>query len=186
MNLTLPMRCILTVTTRLLSGLVLPGLALSGIALPGAVLAAELTVERLFAAPDLAGDSLRSPRLSPDGRLVAYLKGAADNRDRLDLWAYDLASGKHRQLIDARALVPDSTTLSDEEAARRERQRTSALSGILEYSFSPDSRSILVPLGGDLYLYDLKAPAARAVLCGFGARGYELALHGLVASLRPR
>jgi dipeptidyl-peptidase-4 len=53
--------------------------------------------------------------------------------------------------------------LSEEEAARRERQRTSALSGILEYSFSPDSRSILVPLGGDLYLFDLKAPAAKAV-----------------------
>lgn len=30
------------------------------------------------------------------------------------------------------------------------------------------------------------APAARAVLCGFGAYGYELALRGLVASLRDR
>lgn len=30
------------------------------------------------------------------------------------------------------------------------------------------------------------APAARAVLCGFGAFGYELALRGLVASLTPR
>ncbi len=134
-----------------------------GLTLPRPLPATELTVERLFAAPDLAGDSLRSPRLSPNGRLVAYLKGAADNRDRLDLWAYDLATGKHRQLIDARALVPEAGALSTEEAARRERQRTSALSGILEYSFSPDSRSILVPLGGDLYLYDLKAPAARAV-----------------------
>ncbi|MEO8308823.1 MAG: S9 family peptidase [Pseudomonadota bacterium] len=129
----------------------------------GETVAAQLTIERLFAAPDLAGESLRSPRLSPNARLVAYLKGAADNRDRLDLWAYDLASGKHRQLIDARALVPDSGVVSAEEAARRERHRTSALSGILEYSFSPDSRSLLVPLGGDLYLYDLEAPAARAV-----------------------
>ena len=136
---------------------------LAVLALPDRLPAEQLTIERLFAAPDLAGDSLRSPRLSPNGRLVAYLKGAADNRDRLDLWAYDLSSGKHRQLIDARALVPESGVLSEEEAARRERQRTSALSGILEYSFSPDSRSILVPLGGDLYLYDLKAPAARAV-----------------------
>jgi hypothetical protein len=42
--------------------------------LAGLAPAAELTVQRLFAAPDLAGDSLRSPRISPDGRMVAYLK----------------------------------------------------------------------------------------------------------------
>jgi dipeptidyl-peptidase 4 len=124
---------------------------------------AELTVERLFAAPDLAGDALRSPQLSPDGKLVAYLKGAADDRDRLDLWAYDVRKQAHRRLIDARALVPDVAPLSAEEAARRERQRTSALSGILEYAFAPDSTQILVPLGGDLYLYDLRATPDKAV-----------------------
>jgi len=138
-------------------------IAVALLILAGLSQAAELTVQRLFEAPNLAGDSLRSPKVSPNGRLVAYLKSAADNRDRLDLWAYDLGSRRHRLLIDARALVPDSSVLSEEEAARRERQRTSALSGILEYSFSPDSASILVPLGGDLYLYDLKSPADRAV-----------------------
>ena len=30
------------------------------------------------------------------------------------------------------------------------------------------------------------APGAKAVLCGFGAQGYELALRGLVATLRQR
>ena len=34
-----------------------------------------LTIERIFAAPDLSGASLRSPQLSPDGRYVAYLRG---------------------------------------------------------------------------------------------------------------
>ena len=34
--------------------------------------------------------------------------------------------------------------------------------------------------------YSMLAPAARAVLCGFGAYGYELALRGLVASLASR
>ncbi|MEY2854370.1 MAG: hypothetical protein RL030_1502, partial [Pseudomonadota bacterium] len=52
--------------------------------------AEALTIERLFTAPDLAGPSLRSARLSPDGKLVTYLRGADDNRDRLDLWAYDI------------------------------------------------------------------------------------------------
>jgi 3-dehydroquinate dehydratase II len=34
--------------------------------------------------------------------------------------------------------------------------------------------------------HSMLAPAARAVLCGFGAYGYELALRGLVASLASR
>lgn len=138
----------------------LAALALTLVVLPAH--SAELTIERLFAAPDLAGDSLRKPRLSPDGRLAAYLKGAADNRDRMDLWAYDIGSKSHRQLIDARALAPE-IPLSAEEAARRERQRTASLSGILDYQFSPDSRYILVPLAGDLYLYDLAAAPGTAV-----------------------
>ena len=33
--------------------------------------------------------------------------------------------------------------------------------------------------------HSMLAPAARAVVCGFGADGYELALRGLVRALRP-
>ena len=128
------------------------------------VQAEKLTVERLFAAPDLAGSALRGAKLSPDGKLVAYLKGADDNRDRQDLWAYDLTTHAHRRLVDARSLLPPGgESLSAEEANRRERQRSSALSGIVEYSFARDSRHVLVPLGGDLYVYDLGAAPDRAL-----------------------
>jgi 3-dehydroquinate dehydratase II len=34
--------------------------------------------------------------------------------------------------------------------------------------------------------HSMLAPAAQAVLCGFGVLGYELALRGLVATLRAR
>ena len=34
--------------------------------------------------------------------------------------------------------------------------------------------------------HSMLAAGARAVLCGFGAYGYELALRGLVARLAPR
>jgi 3-dehydroquinate dehydratase-2 len=34
--------------------------------------------------------------------------------------------------------------------------------------------------------HSMLAPAARAVVCGFGADGYELALRGLVAALRAQ
>ena len=124
----------------------------------------QLTLQRLFNGPDLAGQSLRSARIAPDGQLVAYLRGAEDDKDRLDLWAYDLRTRSHRQLIDARKLLPPGgETLSAEEAARRERQRSSALSGIVDYAFAADSRRLLVPLGGDLYLYDLAATPDKAL-----------------------
>src|SRR5215475_3961918 len=85
----------------------------------------KLTIERLFTAPDLSGASLRSPQISPDGRLITYLRGAERNKDRLDLWAYDI--GKHQQhlLVDPARLVPQEHALSAEEEQRRERQRTS-------------------------------------------------------------
>src|ERR1700742_3792991 len=125
--------------------------------------AEKLTIERMFSAPDLSGPSLRAPQISPDGRLVTYLKGAEHNKDRMDLWAYDIAKRQHRLLVDASKLVPEEHALSPEEEQRRERQRPSSLSGIVEYQFSPDSRYLLVPLGGDLYVYHLHAKPDKAV-----------------------
>ena len=81
----------------------------------------------------------------------------------MDLWAYDIAKRHHRLLVDSSKLVPEEHALSSEEEQRRERQRTSSLSGIVEYQFSPDSRYLLVPLGGDLYIYDLHAKPHEAV-----------------------
>lgn len=116
-----------------------------------------LTAERIFAAPDLSGPWLREPKFSPDGRYVAYLQGKADNKDQLDLWAFDVRTGKARLLVDSRAVVGDEERLSPEEEARRERQRTASLRGIVEYEFSSDGKRLLIPLGGEIYLYDLAA-----------------------------
>ncbi|HEY0342847.1 MAG TPA: DPP IV N-terminal domain-containing protein, partial [Steroidobacteraceae bacterium] len=146
-------------------------------AMCSAASAEKLTIERLFAAPDLSGASLRSPRLSPDGRLVTYLRGKDSNKDRLDLWAYDIASHQHRLLVDSAVLAPQEHTLSAEEEARRERQRTASLSGIVEYEFSPDSQHLLVPLGGDLYVYNLQAPPERAVRRLTSGARYETDAH---------
>jgi dipeptidyl-peptidase-4 len=139
--------------------------------------AAKLTLERLFAAPDLSGASLRSPLIAPDGRFVAYLRGKENNKDRLDLWAYDIARQEHRLLVDSASLVPQEPALSSEEEQRRERQRTSSLSGIVDYEFSPDSRYLLVPLGGDLYVYDLHATADKAVRRLTNTASYETDAH---------
>src|SRR5579859_4001322 len=140
-------------------------------------LAEKLTIERLFTAPDLSGATLRSPRISPDGQLVAYLKGKDNNKDRLDLWAYDIARHEHHLLVDSAVLDPQQRALSAEEEARRERQRTASLSGIVEYEFSMDSRYLLVPLGGDLYVYDLQATPDKAVRRLTSGARYETDAH---------
>jgi dipeptidyl-peptidase-4 len=124
-----------------------------------ATFAEPLTIARLFADPDLSGPRLREPKFSPDGRFVTYLQGKADNKDQLDLWAFDTRSGTARVLVDSRKLVGNDEKLSAEEEARRERQRTASLRGIVEYEFSSDGKRLLIPLGGDLYLYDLDAKA---------------------------
>lgn len=129
----------------------------AAIAVPDTPASTPLTVERIFAAPDLSGPRLRSPKFSPDGRYVTFLQGKADNKDQLDLWGMDTRSGESKLLVDSRALVGNEETLSAEEEARRERQRTASLRGIVEYEFSSDGKRLLVPLGGDLYLYDFSA-----------------------------
>ena len=129
----------------------------------GDAMAKDLPVERLFDAPDLQGPSLRQMRFSPDGKRVSYLRARDDAPAVFDLWAYDVARKSHRQLVDSRALAPGAETLSAEEEARRERQRIAALRGIVDYQWSPDSKALLVPLGGDLYVYHLDRPAAQAV-----------------------
>jgi len=126
-------------------------------------LAEKLPLERLFSAPDLSGPSMRGVEISPDGKLVAYLRARADDKDRFDLWAYDVGLSRDRLLVDSRTLAGADKALSAEEEARRERQRTSAYSGIVEYSFAPDSRHLLIPLNGDLYVYDLARKPADAV-----------------------
>lgn len=120
--------------------------------------AQPLTVERIFAAPDLSGPRLREPKFSPDGRRVTFLQGKAENKDQLDLWEFDTSTGKSRLLVDSRAFAGEEK-LSAEEEARRERQRTASLRGIVDYEFSSDGARLLVPLGGDLYVYEFKARA---------------------------
>ena len=72
-----------------------------------------------------------------------------------------MRAARHRLLVDSRTLAGADRALSAEEEARRERQRTSAYSGIVEYSFAPDSRHLLIPLNGDLYVYDLARKPRR-------------------------
>jgi dipeptidyl-peptidase 4 len=125
---------------------------------------AELTIDRLFDAPALAGPTIAGLKISPDGSRVTYLQGKKEDKDRLDLWEYNIHDRKARILVDSKVLAPAQEHLSDEELARRERQRTAALSGILEYSFAPSGHALLFPLDGKLFYYDLTKPPKGALV----------------------
>jgi dipeptidyl-peptidase-4 len=138
--------------------------ALVACAVATAANGAELTIDRLFDAPALAGPTIVGLKISPDGARVTYLKGKAEDKDRLDLWEYNIHDGQARVLVDSKALAPKQEKLSDEELGRRERQRTAALSGIIEYTFAPSGDAVLFPLSGKLFYYQLAKPKAKPVV----------------------
>ncbi|WP_342317223.1 S9 family peptidase [Lysobacter sp. FW306-1B-D06B] len=123
----------------------------------------KLTLEALAGDAPLSGPSLMKAKVAPDGTRVSFLRGKDTNKNRLDLWAYDIASGNTVKLVDADDILPGDEVLSDEEKARRERQRIAGLSGIVDYQWAPDGKSLLFPLGGELYLYDLAKPGKAGV-----------------------
>ena len=119
-----------------------------------------LTIERIFADPALRGKTPRSLRFSPDGQRVTYLQGKSTDYNRFDLWQYNIATGKNSLLVDSQLLHSGPEELSDEEKARRERQRIFGR-GIMEYRWSRDGKALLFPLGGDIYYYRLGDDKAR-------------------------
>lgn len=123
----------------------------------------RLTLEAITDDAPLSGPTLMKPQVAPDGSRVTFLRGKDENRNQLDLWEYDIASGQTRMLVDSKVVLPGEETLSDAEKARRERQRIAGQSGIVDYQWAPDAQRLLFPLGGELYLYDLSKTGSDAV-----------------------
>lgn len=122
-----------------------------------AVASEELTLERIFASPDLAGPTLRQAELSPAGDRVTYLKAREGDRDLLDLWEYNIAEDASRVLVAADEVMAGEAELSDAEQARRERARIADLRGIVDYRWSADGRFLLFPIGGNVFVLDMSA-----------------------------
>lgn len=119
-----------------------------------------LTIDRIYSSPSLNGSTPKSLRFSPDGSRVTYLQGKKEDLYRYDLWEYNIANDENRLLVDSKDIFDGVETLSDEEKARRERQRIYG-SGIMEYKFSNDGKALLFPLNGDLYYYNLADKKAK-------------------------
>ncbi|HSY96670.1 MAG TPA: hypothetical protein VK793_13700, partial [Steroidobacteraceae bacterium] len=54
----------------------------------------ELTIDRLFDAPALAGPTIAGLKISPNGSRITYLQGKPEDKDCLDLWEYDIREGR--------------------------------------------------------------------------------------------
>ena len=135
-----------------------PALMAAGLSLfSSSLMAEQLTIARIFEGGSLSGPSPRSLKISPDGARVSFLRGKADDQNRLDLWEYNIKDGSTRLLVDSNDIAPQGETISVEERARRERARTANFSGILDYQWSPDGKRLLFPLGDKLFLFDLDA-----------------------------
>ncbi|MBX3564970.1 MAG: S9 family peptidase [Sphingomonas sp.] len=137
------------------------GLALLGTPLMVCeAVAQDLPLERVFASPELAGPVPRLPKLSPDGSLLTLLRNRADEKDRFDLWAMDTATGQWRMLVDSKK-VGSGAEISEAEKMQRERARITNARGIVNYSWSLDGKSIIVPLDGDVYLASVDGRVQR-------------------------
>src|ERR1700753_4400985 len=86
--------------------------ALVACAVATAASGAELTIHRLFGVPPLAGPTIVGLKISPDGSRVTYLKGKAEDKDRLDLWEYNIHDKQARVLGDSKVFAPKPEKLS--------------------------------------------------------------------------
>ena len=120
----------------------------------------RLTIERIFSSPSLDGQAPKSLNISPDGSRVTYLQGKSDDSNLYDLWEYNLQNKENKLLVDSQSLFSGMEVLSNEEKARRERQRVYGI-GIMEYKFSNDGSALLFPLNGDIYYYHLATKSAK-------------------------
>jgi dipeptidyl-peptidase 4 len=127
-------------------------------ALPAA--AGKLTVERLHEDPSLDGPAVRKAKPAPDGRHAGFLKARPENKDHLDLWVFERETRRSRLLLRSEDLAPEAAELSAEEKNRRERQRIYT-DGISDYFWDAQGERLLVPAGGDLFLFTLKDGSVR-------------------------
>lgn len=120
-----------------------------------------LTLDRLFANRPLLGTPPRALTIAPDGRHIAWLQPRATDQLRFDLWVEEVATGKRRMAVDSLALSGGPADLSEAELMRRERARLASVRGIVDYQWSPDGRTLLVPLDGDIWLAPLSGAPRR-------------------------
>ena len=120
-----------------------------------------LSVERLFSDPALNGELPSHIKFSADGKQIAWLQVSEDDRERLDLWLYDVAARETRLGLDS-SQIGQSGVLSDAEKAERERRRQFT-GGVTNFHWHPDNALIAVEADGGVYLLTAKTGEISAI-----------------------
>ena len=135
----------------------------------------RLTAERLFDSPSLSGALPSQVRFSPDGAFVAYLANPPDDRDRTDLYCYDVGGRETRRWIDASRVTAVGEATAAEKAERERRRVFSR--GVTNYRWLPDGRRLCCAIDGALYLFDRTGGALQPITPP-GARQTDLTVAG--------
>ena len=128
----------------------------------------RLTVERLFSDPPLSGGVPTHVRICADGRWILYLANPPDDRERLDLYGFEVESGATVRLVDSRAVeakIDDAVALTDAEKAERERRRQFT-GGVTSFAPAETGSTVALLVGGRPHLLDLDSRACRPIPSG--------------------
>lgn len=98
----------------------------------------------------------RNITVSSDGGTVWFIRTPDGVTPSGQLWAFDVASGSERLLVDPAALVDEPDDLSAQERARRERSRESG-GGLISFSVDDAGTAIAFALSGKLWVTDLRS-----------------------------
>ena len=135
----------------------------------------RLTVERLFDSPSLSGTLPSNVRFSPNGAFVTYLANAPEDRNRTDLYAYNVATHETQRWIDASRIRAGGEATAAEKAEMERRRVFST--GVTTYRWLPDGMRLCCAIDGALYLFDRSTSELRP-LTPEGARQTDLTIAG--------
>ncbi len=126
----------------------------------------QLTVERIYSAPSLAGSQLEALAWRPDGRKLTYLRTdeTADG-PRTELWIVDAESGKQQVLIAAERL--DKLL---HPAISRGQQTGLGRVEPASYFWAPDGTALLFASASELDWYNLATQTSRTVVRALPAK----------------
>ena len=125
--------------------------------------AQRLTAARLFDEPLISGPAVDYPRPSPDGRLVAFSKPAADDPRSGVLWLMDVEGGRTRPLLDMRALSGRDKPISEDAFRAQQRAHTPSPTTAINYAWRADSAAVMVFHGGNLHLVTIENGAITSL-----------------------